>query len=39
MDVIWRRLCVSMILGRVVYLFGVGQGSDERDGDVFLQSC
>ena len=21
MDVIWRRLCVSMILGRVVYLF------------------
>ena len=21
LDVIWRRLCVSMILGRVIYLF------------------
>ena len=26
MDVSWRRLCVSMILQRVIYLFRVGQG-------------
>ena len=26
MDVIWRRLCVNMIRGRVIYLFRVWQG-------------
>ena len=39
MDVIWRRHCVSTIRGRVIYLFRVGQGSDERDREVYLQSC
>ena len=29
MDVIWRRLCVNMTRGRVIYLFCVGQGCDE----------
>ena len=28
MDVIWRRLCVSMIWGREICLFWVGQGCD-----------
>ena len=39
MDVIWRRLCVTMIWGRVIYLFWVGQGCDEWGGEVSLQSC
>ena len=29
MHVIWRLLCVSMILGRVIYLSWVGQGVSE----------
>ena len=29
MDVIWRRLCVNIIWGRVNYLFCVGKGCDE----------
>ena len=29
MDVIWGRLCVSMIRGRDICLFRVGQGCDE----------
>ena len=28
MDVIWRRLCVSMIWGRVIYLLGKGATSE-----------
>ena len=39
MDVIWRRLCVNMTWGRVIYLFWVGRGCDEWDGEVSLQSC
>ena len=27
MDVIWHRLCVSIILGRVIYLLGFGMGT------------
>ena len=39
MDVSWRRLCVCMIWGRVIYLFWVGQGCDEWGWEVSLQSC
>ena len=39
MDVIWRRLCVGMILGRVIYLYRVRQGCDESGGELSLQSC
>ena len=39
MDVIWRRICVCMILGRIMPLFWVEQGCDEWAGDVYLQSC
>ena len=39
MDVIWRRLCVSLIWGRDIYLFWVGQGGDEWCGEVSLQIC
>ena len=38
MDVFWRRLCVSMIWGREIWLFWVGQGCDEWGGEVSLQS-
>ena len=30
MDVIWRRLCVIMIWGRVMYLLWVGQGQGAK---------
>ena len=36
MYVIWRRLCVSMILRKVIYLFWVWQGYDEWGGEVSL---
>ena len=39
MDVFWRRLCVSIIWGREICLFWVGQGCDEWGGEVSLQSC
>ena len=39
MDVIWRRLCVNIIWGRVIYLLWVGQGWDEWGGEVSFQSC
>ena len=39
MDVFWRRICVSMIWGREIYLFWVGQGCDEWFGEVSLQNC
>ena len=39
MDVFWRQLCVSMIWGREICLFWVGQGCDEWGGEVSLQSC
>ena len=38
MDVIWRGLCVSMIWGREISLFWVGQGCDEWGGEVSLRS-
>ena len=36
MDVIWRRLCVSMIGGREIWVW---QGCDECGDEVSLQSC
>ena len=36
MDVFWRRFCVSMIWGKVIYLFWVGQWWDEWGGEVSL---
>ena len=39
MAVFWRRLCVSMIWGREVCLFWVGQGCDEWGGEDSLQLC
>ena len=39
MSVIWRRLCVSMIWGRVISLFWVGKGCVGWGGEVSLQSC
>ena len=38
MDVILRRHCVSMIWGRVIYLFWVGQGCNEWGVEVSHQS-
>ena len=39
MDVIWRRLSVNMIWGRVIYLFWDGQECDEWVWKVSIQSC
>ena len=32
MDVVWCRLCVSMIWERVIYLFCVGKGATSEAG-------
>ena len=32
LDVIWCRLCVNMIWGRVIYMFWFGEGCDEWGG-------
>ena len=36
MDVIWRRLCVRMILGRMIYLFSVGKDVTSETIDVCI---
>ena len=37
-DVIWLRLCESMILGRVIYCFDLGKGATSETGKYLFRA-
>ena len=39
MDVFWRRLCISMIWGRVIYLFWLGKGATSDTGKYLFRAA
>ena len=38
MEVIWHRLCVSMTMGRVTYLFEFGKGATSEAGNYLFMT-